>query len=285
MEFFVKPTVSGVNSLIVAIQYDYNSTINMLKKSFNIEKVSQLVKSNLWVALHTKEASKKNYSLYVHKFTGCNIKVYSKKDNPDLEKMRRKLLDHINRYKQLQVERLTNSSVKFLNKKGKNSTTNLEDLYKRVCDAYHNAIEIIKFLQSIHYKHGGEGSQSNAANKRGFKPEKLKSLLPEEAWKADDPASGHYCQKNTILPSVTMGGSNHKSDVTEGELIDFAKKIQEYVNRLSIDFFKLPFGFLNKVVMIEKKINENGSDPSILEWYKQLPTFAITQYLASNVSD
>ena len=87
MEFFVKPTVSGVNSLIVAIQYDYNSTINMLKKSFNIEKVSQLVKSNLWVALHTKEASKKNYSLYVHKFTGCNIKVYSKKDNPDLEKM------------------------------------------------------------------------------------------------------------------------------------------------------------------------------------------------------
>jgi len=163
--------------------------------------------------------------------------------------------------------------------------TNLEDLTSKVCYAYNNAITIGKFLCSIGYKHGGEGNQSNADNKKGCKPEQIKSLLPAEVWEEETPSSGHFSRKSTFLPDVRIGGSNHTPDVTEGQLIDVARKIQDYVNRLSMDIFKVPFGCIKNVEDLENNIKKPEILETMEEWYKNVPLFAITQYVAFYVAN
>ncbi len=283
MAFFITPTVDQVSSLMEEIKGDYFNTIKVLNGAFSHKSLSALFHSHLWVELHSNQNNGKSSTAYVHKFTGCNIKFSFENYQP--EEMRVKLLEHVNRYKKLQIERLNNSTLKFLSKKVAGGITNLENLSFRVKDAYVNAINIIKFLQSIGYKHGGEGSQSNAANKKGFVINNLQTLFSTPAWEEKPNKGSHFRRKSTLLPSITLGGVVNITDVTEGGLIDFAKKIQTYVNCLAIDIFKLPFGYVEKIDLVEQKIIENHSENSIIEWYKNLPLFAITQYLAFNVSD
>ncbi len=286
MAFLIKPTVSQVRSLIEDIQLDYYSTTNLLNGTISHKRIAKLFEqSSLWVKTHSNHNNGKDYTAYIHKFTLCSIKIYNKDAKPEREVMQRKLSDHVDRYKKLKIEGLANSPEKFLTKRGLGGKSNLEELSSRVIDAYNNALGIIEFLHGIGYKHGGEGNQSNALNKKGFKPEAIISLLYPEAWKDEKPTSGHFCRKSTLLPTVTIGGSNHKSDVSEGELIDFAKKIQEYVNRLAIDIFKLPFGYVKNLDLLDWKTTDYELGNSLIQWYQNLPTLAIIQYLASNVSD
>ncbi len=297
MSFFVTPTVYDVRFLIQHLKQDYNQTKKVLKESWDCNKVYDLFKSSLWVCLHTNQTNGQDYKVYLHKFTGCNLKVFAKQVKPELDETRRKLDEHIKRYEDLHIERLTHNALGFLSKKASKGLTNLQDLTMKVFEAYRNAIKIIEFLHTIGYKHGGEGANSMAMNKKGFVVANIQALLPPLAWEEKENHGSHFCRKSTLLPSITMGGVVNKTDVKEGALIGFAKEIQEYVNQLKFNFLKLPFGFIED----EQKIGEivkiyidrekkNGMitydlKESIVEWYKHLPIFAITQYLASNVAN
>lgn len=283
MSFFITPTASDFRSLIQEIREDYQRTLSVLNNVNGHPQLLKLFKSSLWVKFPSNATKPTGYTVYTHKLTGCHVKVFERQDNPALDQIRRKVGEHIERFLLLRLDRLNNNAINFLSKRTVSGRTNLMELNSKIPYVYNNAISIIRFLLSIGYKHGGEGNQSNAENKKGYKPEQIKSLLPAEVWQEEKPSSGHFSRKSTFLQDVRIGGSNHTSDVSEGELIDVARRIQDYVNRLAIDIFKLPCGYIEKLEDLERKVKNPEILKTMEAWYKNLPLLAITQYVAFNV--
>lgn len=283
MSFFISPAPSDFSSLIQEIREDFQKTLRVLNSVNGDRQLLKLFESSLWVKYPSNATKPTGYTVYTHKLTGCHVKVFERQNNLALDQMRRKLIVHIERFRYLRLHCLDNNAIEFLSRRVGPQKTNLTELTSKVHHVYNNAMNLIKFLYSIGYKHGGEGNQSNAENKKGYKPEQIKSLLPAEAWQDESPSSGHFSRKSTFLQDVRIGGSNHASDVNEGQLIDFARGIQDYVNRLAIDIFKLPFGYIEKLEDLERKVKNPEILKTMEAWYKNLPLFAITQYVAFNV--
>jgi hypothetical protein len=281
MSFFNQPTLDGLSLLIEGIRVDYDNTVRVLNNQPN-HGIVKLFKSKLWVEFPSKTTKKGRYKVYKHIFTGCNVRVYTRHGKSEVAQIRRKLLAHVEKYNNININGINQEAIELLSRRGVSGKPILNELDSRISRVYNNAIKIIRFLTSIGYRHGGEGNQSNAKIKKGFKPADILSLLPAEAWVEESPASGHFSRKSTILPNIRIGGSNHDPEVSEGQLIDFARLIQDYVNSLSRDIFKLPFGYIETIDELQGKLGKTTFFETMKTWYQNLPLFAILQYVARN---
>lgn len=255
------------------------------------DKIKDLFKSKLWIPI----ISRNGYTIYRNSFTGSQVKVFEKISKSIRKHIVRSLIKHLRFIKRSRVMALRKVKVIYLDPKRKDvkkAAQDIERLGQKVVKTFQGVLPMIQFLRNIGYRHGKDGQQSYAENKKGFSAFDIEKLFICEPWEKVKIKSGHYKYEDGIFGQVTMGGSTHVDELKEGALIDSATDIQEWIDYINAKLFRLPYpGFvkdsremqmsvldLNMKTEHGKTVKERFQD--MTKCYQMIPSLAVLRVAA-----